>query len=166
MEITFRPITAGDLLFLKQVYRSTREEEMNLTDWDDEKKSGFIDQQFNAQHDYYQQVYNDARFDIILIDGEQAGRLYLWESNHQIRIVDISFLPGFRNRGAGTHIFEELIDKSENTGKILSIHVEYYNRALRFYNRLGFKTKDQTGVYYYMEREPLDSFKKENSSQN
>lgn len=155
MNISFRPITEDDKLFLKQVYRSTREEELGLTDWDEEKKSGFTDQQFNAQHEYYQEVYRDASFEIILLDGHQAGRLYLWESNRQIRIVDISLLPEFRNHGAGTHILEDLIRKSETTGKILSIHVEYYNRALRLYQRLGFKEKDQTGVYFYLEREPI-----------
>jgi Acetyltransferases len=154
MDITFRNIEHSDLPFLKKVYRSTREEELKLTDWPEKQKDEFINQQFNAQHDYYQQVYNEASFQIILCDGVLAGRLYLWESEKQIRIVDIALLPENRNKGIGSFILNSLIDKSEKSSKILSIHVECYNPALSLYQRLGFEQKDHTGVYYYMERQP------------
>ena len=154
MEISLRKIEDSDIPFLKKVYRSTREDELNLTDWTDEQKQQFTDQQFDAQHNYYQQVYSGASFEIIYSDGQPAGRLYAWESGSQIRIVDISLLPEFRNNGIGNRILNSLIEKSEAGSKILSIHVEYYNRALSLYKRLGFKQKDQTGVYFYMERLP------------
>lgn len=154
MEITFRKIDDSDIPFLKKVYRSTREDELNLTDWTDEQKEKFTDQQFEAQHSYYQQVYIDATFEIIFLDGQPAGRLYIWEAGNQIRIVDISLLPEFRNKGIGNRILNLLIEKSESGSKILSIHVECYNRALSLYKRLGFEQKDQTGVYFYMERLP------------
>lgn len=154
MEITFRKIEDSDIPFLKKVYKSTREDELQLTDWTDEQKQQFTDQQFDAQHDYYQQVYNEATFEIIYSDGQPAGRLYVWESASQIRIVDISLLPEFRSKGIGNRILNSLIEKSESSSTILSIHVEYYNRALSLYKRLGFEQKDQTGVYFYMERVP------------
>lgn len=154
MDITFRNIEANDLPFLKKVYRSTREEELNLTDWPESQKDQFISQQFSAQHDYYQQVYHDATFQVVLYDQVPAGRLYVWESEHQIRIVDIALLPESRNKGIGGFILNQLIAKSEKSSKILSIHVECYNPALSLYKRLGFEQKDHTGVYYYMERQP------------
>jgi len=154
MEITFRKIDETDLPFLRLVYKSTREEELKLVDWSELQKEQFIDQQFSAQHDYYQQVYNGASFEIIRCKNEPAGRLYLWESEHQIRIVDISLLPPYRNLGIGNQILSQLIQKSEATSKILSIHVECYNPALSLYKRLGFEQKDHTGVYFYMERQP------------
>lgn len=153
-EITFRKIEEKDLPFLKQVYKSTREEELKMVDWPENQKEQFITQQFEAQHDYYQQVYHEATFEIILYSGEPAGRLYLWESEKQIRIVDISLLPPFRNRGIGSQILNQLIKRSEATSKIVSIHVECYNPALSLYKRLGFEQKDHTGVYFYMERQP------------
>jgi len=152
MKIEFRRITDSDLPFLKHVYRSTRDEEMMLTDWSEEQKSAFIDQQFSAQHTYYQEVYHEATFEIILIDGEKAGRLYLWESEKQLRIVDIALLTKYRGKGVGNTILDKLIMKVDSEKKILSIHVEYYNRSLSLYKRKGFQIKDQTGVYYYMER--------------
>lgn len=154
MKITFRKIEDNDLSFLKQVYRSTREEELQLVDWPESQKDQFITQQFEAQHDYYQQVYHEATFDIIYCDNIPSGRLYLWESEKQIRIVDIALLPQFCNKGIGNMILNQLIEKSESASKILSIHVECYNRALSLYQRLGFEQKDHTGVYFYMERQP------------
>lgn len=154
MLISYRPVEEKDLLFLKKVYRSTREDELQLTGWDEAFKELFINQQFEAQHQYYREVYHDATFEVILLDGIPAGRLYLWESDNHIRIVDIALLPEYRNQGAGRSILHELIRKSETTGKTLSIHVEAYNPALHLYKRLGFNQKDQTGVYFYMERTP------------
>lgn len=154
MLISYRPVEESDLPFLKRVYRSTREDELQMTGWDEAFKELFINQQFEAQHQYYHEAYHDASFEVILLDGIPAGRLYLWESVHQIRIVDIALLPEYRNQGAGTTILQELIRKSETHGKTLSIHVEVYNPALNLYKRLGFTQKDQTGVYFYMERTP------------
>jgi GNAT superfamily N-acetyltransferase len=154
MAITYRPEAEGDLPFLKRVYRSTREDELQLTGWDEAFKETFIDQQFTAQHQYYREAYHDASFQVILLDGKEAGRLYVWESDRQIRIVDIALLPEFRNQGIGTTILRGLITKADISGRILSIHVEAYNPALNLYKRLGFIQKDQTGIYFYMERPP------------
>ncbi len=157
MEISYRKIEDSDLPFLKEVYKSTREEEMQLVDWPEQQIEQFINQQFESQHDYYKQVYNEATFEIINWGSEPVGRLYLWESDQQIRIVDISLLPSFRNYGIGSRILQSLIEKSDISSKVLSIHVEYYNKALQLYQRLGFEQKDQTGVYFYMERKPQKS---------
>lgn len=154
MSLTYRPVAEGDLPFLKRVYRSTREDELQLTGWDEAFKETFIDQQFTAQHQYYREAYHDASFQLILLDGKEAGRLYVWESDRQIRIVDIALLPEFRNQGIGTTILRGLITKADTSGRILSIHVEAYNPALNLYKRLGFIQKDQTGIYFYMERPP------------
>jgi ribosomal protein S18 acetylase RimI-like enzyme len=156
MEITYRKIEDSDLPFLKEVYKSTRAAEMQLVDWPQEEIERFINQQFESQHSYYLQVYHEATFEIIYVGNEPVGRLYLWESDRQIRIVDISLLPEFRNQGIGSSILNMLMGKSDFSSKVLSIHVEVYNHALSLYQRLGFEQKDQTGVYFYMERNPIN----------
>lgn len=154
MNLNFRSIQEKDFPFLKKVYRSTRENELDMTDWSEEQKSGFIDFQFNAQHAYYMNVYKDAEFQIIESGSADIGRLYLWETEHQIRIVDIAILPEHRGKGIGSKILSDLIRQSELSGKKLNIHVEHFNPALRLYERLGFKKTDDTGVYLFMERTP------------
>ncbi|MEN8115917.1 MAG: GNAT family N-acetyltransferase [Bacteroidota bacterium] len=154
MKINYRAIEKSDFPFLKKVYRSTREEELETTGWSDEEKEKFIEFQFNAQHTHYSNAYKDAGFFIIQFNKTDVGRLYLWRTEKQIRIMDIALLPEYRNKSIGTQILKELIAESEETGKKLNIHVEYYNPALKLYERLGFKKTDDTGVYFFMERLP------------
>ena len=141
--------------FLLRLYRSTREEELAMVvDWTDEQKDWFILMQFNAQHSWYQEHYVGASFDVILVDGEPAGRLYVHRREREIRLVDISFLPEFRNRGLGSSLLGDLCAEAEAAGKPLTIHVEKFNPAMRLYERLGFTRIDETGPYDLMEWRP------------
>ncbi len=154
MKFKLRPIIETDLPFLKNVYRSTRESELNLTGWTEEEKAKFIDFQFNAQHTHYVNSYKGAAFNIIEWNKKKVGRLYIWETEQQIRIMDIALLSEFRGKGIGTSILNNLIEDSESSGKKLNIHVEHNNPALRLYEKLGFKKTDDTGIYFFMERMP------------
>lgn len=150
-EITFRPITDDDLPFLSRLYASTREEELSVTPWSDDEKRTFLTQQFEAQHRHYREYYADASFDVLLVDGEPAGRLYVSRWSDEIRIVDVALLPEYRNRGIGGRVLEDLLDEGRRTGKAVSIHVEKNNPALRLYERLGFEPIEDKGVYLLME---------------
>lgn len=154
--ITFRPIEPGDMDFLFRVYRSTREEELAMVvDWTAEQKDAFIRQQFNAQHVWYQEHYGGAEFQVILVDGMPAGRLYVHRRPTEIRLVDIALLPEFRQGGIGTSILGELLDEGRAAGKPVTIHVEIYNPAMRLYERLGFQPVEDRGPYRLMKWSPL-----------
>lgn len=153
-EITFRPITDEDLPFLARLYASTRQEELAVTPWTEEQKQAFLQQQFEAQHRHYQEHYPEASFDVLQVDGEAAGRLYVSRWTREIRIVDIALLPEYRNRGIGSRVLEDLLDEGRRSGKSVSIHVEKSNPALRLYERLGFEPIEDKGVYLLMEWKP------------
>jgi ribosomal protein S18 acetylase RimI-like enzyme len=141
--------------FLLRLYRSTREDELAMIgDWTDEQKDWFILMQFNGQHTWYQEHYVGASFDLVLVDGVPAGRLYVHRREKEIRLVDISFLPEFRNRGLGTNLLRDLFAEAEAAGKPLTIHVEKFNPAMRLYERLGFNRIGETGPYDLMEWKP------------
>jgi ribosomal protein S18 acetylase RimI-like enzyme len=153
--ITLRPIREADMELLYRVYYSTREEELRMiVDWTDEMKEAFVRQQFNAQHAWYQEHYVGATFDVILVDGMPAGRLYVHRREREIRLVDITFLPEFRNSGLGSRLLRELLAESEATGKPLTIHVEKYNPAMKLYLRLGFRPIEERGPYELLEWKP------------
>ena len=46
--ISFRPIGPQDTAFLRDVYASTRIDELAVVDWSDEQKQDFLTMQFNA----------------------------------------------------------------------------------------------------------------------
>ena len=153
--ITLRPATEEDRDVLLRVYGSTREEELTLaTDWTPEQKAAFVTMQFEAQHTQYHEAFPDARFNIILVDGVPAGRLYVHPREEEIRLVDITLLPEYRGGGFGTSLLQDLFDEAEAARKPLTIHVEKFNRALSLYQRLGFRPAADRGVYWLMEWRP------------
>ena len=149
-----RPARAEDRDFLLRVYASTREEELRLVDWDDAQKAAFVAMQFEAQDAYYREHYDPATFDVIEVEGEPAGRLYVARWEDEIRIIDIALLPEHRGRGIGTALLRALLDEAAEAGKRLSIHVELNNPARRAYERLGFAPVEERGVYVLMEAAP------------
>ncbi len=157
MEVTFRPITDDDLPFIERLYGNTRQWEMDLlVDWSDEEKAAFINQQHNLQHAYYQQVFPDARYELILGDGEPIGRLYVDRREDEHRIIDISLLDTHRGHGIGGKIMQDLLDEAAAAGKMVRIHVEQNNPAMKLYDRLGFKKIEEQGIYWLMEWQPGD----------
>lgn len=149
--ITLRPIVSDDRSFLLAVYASTRQLELAAVEWEAAQKAAFVAMQFEAQHAYYQEHYAGAAFDVILVDGQPAGRLYVAREADEIRIVDIALLPDFCNRGLGTTLLRGLQSEAAAAGKPLRIHVERFNPALRLYERLGFYPIADRGVYLFME---------------
>ena len=155
--VTLRPIAEEDLEFLLRLYATTRADEMAMvTDWSDEQKEWFVRMQFQAQHAWYQEHYGDAQFDLVLMDGVPAGRLYVHRRPAEIRLVDISLIPELRGKGVGSALLRELMAEAEAAGKPLTIHVEKYNPAMRLYLRLGFKPIEDRGPYDLMEWKPVN----------
>ncbi len=151
MALGFRPISPDDQTFLLEVYASTRREELALVDWDDDKKARFLQMQFSAQHQYYQDYYTETDFLILLLDELPVGRLYLARWPGETRIVDLALLPAHRNAGIGTRILSDVLAEAGRAGKPVRIHVEKLNPALHLYERLGFTRIADKEVYWFLE---------------
>ncbi len=140
-----------DRAFLRAVYGSTRWEELQPTGWSDEQKHAFLDHQFEAQDVYYREHYEGATYDVIVVDGFPAGRLYVARWSEEIRIMDIALLPTERGKGVGTVLLHELQDEAAADGKRVTIHVERENPAMAWYERLGFRRVEDRMPYVLME---------------
>jgi ribosomal protein S18 acetylase RimI-like enzyme len=152
--ITLRPVSSSDRDFLLRVYASAREEELRLVDWSVDQKTAFVRMQFDAQDAYYREHYSPATFDVVEVDGEPVGRLYVARWEDEIRIMDIALLPRYRGHGLGAQLVRDLLDEGSRAGKRVSIHVEKHNPALRLYERLGFAPVADRGVYLLLEAQP------------
>ena len=156
--VHLRPITDDDLEVLSRIYASTREEEMKrVPDWSAAQVKAFLEQQFMAQHEYYHKNYLGADFRVIEQEGQVIGRLYVQKDfmNREVRIIDVTLLPPWRNRGIGSGLLEALMQEAARLHRPLTIHVESYNPAKQLYERLGFKKVSETnGVYHLMEWQP------------
>ncbi len=152
--IEFRDITDDDLPFLCRLYRTTREDEMAQVPWSESEKQAFLEQQFAFQHDYYTKNFGKASFQLVLLDGEPAGRLYLDRRDDEIRLIDIALLPEHRGQGIGGGLMRDVLAEGRRSGLPVRIHVEQNNPALRLYRRLGFERVGDVGIYYLMEWDP------------
>ncbi|MGK7909204.1 MAG: GNAT family N-acetyltransferase [Synechococcus sp.] len=154
--ISFRAIKfAQDSDFLARVYASTRETELSLVDWSAEQKSEFLQMQFLAQHDYYQQHYKNAEFLAIYKGDRPIGRLYIERGGKELRIIDIALLRQARNRGIGSSILKAVLSHAQYLRLAVRIHIEQFNPAMRLYRRLGFRQIGIAGVYHLMEWLPF-----------
>jgi ribosomal protein S18 acetylase RimI-like enzyme len=149
--VALQPASTGDDGFLERVYASTRQDELAPLPWSDEQKAGFLQMQHTAQHQHYHTHFPQADYDLILVDGVPAGRLYVWRAPEEILLIDIALLPEYRNSGIGGNLLRALVAESRATGKPLHLHVEPFNPALRLYQRLGFEKIGEEGIYWLME---------------
>lgn len=149
-QVNIRAITEDDHPFLGQLYASTRAEEMATLDWSKDEKDIFLNVQFWAQHKHYQTQYADATFELLSLGSQPIGRLYVHRQEAEIRIVDITLLPEYRNHGLGSYFLNQLIKEAEQTHKTITIHVEKFNPAIRLYKRLGFRQINTHGIYNLM----------------
>jgi ribosomal protein S18 acetylase RimI-like enzyme len=150
-ELHFRQATEHDRDFLYNVYASTREEEVRQAPWTPAQRQAFLAMQARAQDKHYREHFPDADYLIIMVDGQDAGRLYLARTAAEIRIVDIALLPRFRGRGLGQRIVRDIQTEAAERDRPVRIHVEKNNPALRMYQRLNFVSCEDKGVYWLME---------------
>lgn len=152
--VTFRPINAADTLFLQRLYGTTRDDELQQSDWADDQKQAFVEQQFHAQSVYYQAQFPEAEFHVIEHQNQSIGRRSINRAADEIRLIDLAILPEFQGRGIGSRILTDLIEEANQLGKPLRHHVLRFNRALQLYERLGFSVTEDRETHLLMEWSP------------
>lgn len=153
--ISLRPASDADRALLLAVYASTREQELALVPWSEQQKAAFVAQQFDAQDRHYRAQYTEGMtYDVVLVDGEPAGRLYVGRWPGELRIVDVALLPAARGAGVGTRLLRALLDEAAADGRSVTIHVEPANPAKRLYERLGFELVSDGEIYQFMRARP------------
>ncbi|ATB66089.1 GNAT family N-acetyltransferase [Pseudomonas mosselii] len=154
-EVSLRPIVDVDRAFLRTLYGTTRAAEMALLPWPQAAIDVFLDQQFQAQHDYYQAQFADADFFIIELAGEPIGRVYLHWTDSHVQFIDMALLPAWCGRGIGSRLLVQWLAQADADGLSAGLHVTPHNPALRLYQRCGFEVVGETGLSLRMRRAAL-----------
>ena len=148
-----RPARLDDLPFLRQLYRSFRQDELAQIPWSPEDKQAFLDQQFDMQHRYYIVAFPQTDFLIVEKDGIAIGRLYIHLGHENWHIIDIGFLPEWRGLGLGSATLKAIQDAAttrKSAGIVL--HVDRNNeRAYDLYQALGFTVTETTDTHIGMQ---------------
>jgi ribosomal protein S18 acetylase RimI-like enzyme len=145
------PVSSEDEVFLRELYASTRVDEFAVLNWHAEQKLALLEMQFEAQRRSYQNQFPTAGHQIIFLNGIRVGRLVVDRSGEPILLIDIALLPEHRRSGIGTSLIRDLQAEAKGANRIVQLHVEASNQALRLYERLGFERTLQRGLYWEME---------------
>jgi ribosomal protein S18 acetylase RimI-like enzyme len=151
IELTLRPAEAGDQEFLLALVESTRED---LAILDRSTRAMLVRMQYDAQLSNYRGRFAGMEECIVMADDELAGRLYIARNRYEIRLMDISLMPAFRQRGIGGRLLARLQEESRQTGLPLRLHVLQSNPAGALYRRLGFQAGETDGMRLAMEWNP------------
>ncbi len=149
--IALRPITDEDQELLFHLYVSSREVEMAVSDWPELRKEAFLKGQFVIQSDYFRQLFADARYELVLLDGREIGRQYVHYGMKDILIMDLVLFPEYRGRGIGTGLMADILLKAGEQGLPVHVYVESWSRALSLCHRFGFRKMGENGPYWLME---------------
>ena len=153
-ELRFRPVADSDKPFVFALYAQVREQELAPVPWPDEAKRSFLLDQALLQHQHYVANYPGADLLVIESDPGPIGRIYVYRSKDEIRLMDVALLPEWRNRGVGGVLLQELMDEARRTHRSITLHVEPENPAQRLYQRLGFRLIEHRGVYDFLGWQP------------
>jgi ribosomal protein S18 acetylase RimI-like enzyme len=150
--ITLRPMQDADLPFIAALYAASRQQELAPVPWSPEEKHMFLMQQHAAQHAHYQQHYRGMDALIVERGGAAIGRLYLYDTENEVRIVDISLIPTAQRQGFGAALLHDVLADATARDRRVTIHVEKNNPARALYAELGFVVIDEDrGAYDFWE---------------
>ena len=149
---SLRAVNDADLPWLRELYATTRAEEMAPVPWPEIAKRSFLDQQFGLQHQHYLAHFSDTDF-LAIEDIERGpiGRYYLQRSAPEHLLVDISLFPTLRGQGIGRTLIEASQREAQALGCGMRLHVQQTNPAARrLYERLGFISESNLGTHRLM----------------
>lgn len=145
---SLRWLRDDDLPWLRDLYATTRAEEMAPVPWPQIAKRAFLDQQFGLQHQHYLAHYGDTDFLAIEQAGRgPVGRYYLQRAESACLVVDICLFPHLRGSGVGGALIRQSQIEAAALGRGMHLHVARTNPAARrLYERLGFVVTDDSGA--------------------
>lgn len=153
--VRLRPVGEADENFLYELYATTRADELALTNWDASQRESFLRMQLAGQKADYFGRFPGSQHSIVMLDETPIGRMWVARTNEEFRLLDIALLPSHCNTGIGTLLVGDLIVEATTAGKPLRHSVMRFNdRALHFYQRLGFRISGEIPSHFFMELLP------------
>lgn len=130
MNISLRPATEDDRVFLFDLHRSTMREYIEeVWGWDDAWQRAEFDRRCNRN-----------THQIILVDDTPAGMLELERRPAELFIANIQVLPSQQRGGIGSAVIALLLEQARREGAAVTLQVLAANSAARrLYERHGFR---------------------------
>jgi GNAT superfamily N-acetyltransferase len=150
MTIERRPETSADEPFLHDLIVSGIAQELGADTWPPALRDAVLGQQCRVRRQAARVGGPGRTSEIILLDGAPVGWICLADLASEVRVVDILIAPDRQGKGVGAAVFRSVLDAA--VGRPVRLAVNVTNpRALRFYERLGFRRIGGDEVQHQME---------------
>jgi ribosomal protein S18 acetylase RimI-like enzyme len=128
--VILRPVAPADSEFCFQLHKAAMGDYVAAVwSWDEAD-----------QRAYHERGFDPERWQIITVDGADAGILIVEYGASEVYLARIELHPDCQGRGIGAQLIQSLIDTAGQRGQALALDVLAINtRALAFYRRHGFR---------------------------
>jgi GNAT superfamily N-acetyltransferase len=144
MELKLRTASVDDKVFLfdlaSTVYKKLVIDQFGK--WDE-----------NSQRNYFEKKWEKANYKIIEKDDQRIGTIWVTTEKNHIQLNEIQLLPKFQRQGIGSALVRKELKKAQDQNKPMRLRLLKKNKAINFYERLGFVVYDQTDAHFLMTTE-------------
>ena len=137
----------SDTAWLEELRRSVYQELFQATwgGWDEDR---------HRRH--FNECIRAGNISIIELDGIRIGMIQIFDEPNIVEVGEIQIQPSHQNRGVGTNVLKDVIADAHQRGKSVRLRVGLKNaKALRLYERLGFRRVTETETHHHMVCEPV-----------
>ncbi|MHC4450180.1 MAG: GNAT family N-acetyltransferase [Planctomycetota bacterium] len=100
---------------------------------------------------HFAATWQQGRIQLIEIDGQPIGMIQLLEQGDCVEVCEIQILPKHQNKGLGTQLLVEVVDRARQQGRDVILSTGLMNSgAHRLYERLGFEETERSITKVYM----------------
>jgi GNAT superfamily N-acetyltransferase len=150
--VTHRPATAADEPFVRALIYELVTADLGAAIWPEAVRAPLLEIQYRGRISGIREQFPDAAGEILLADGEPVGWAVIHRGPEEIRLVEIAVRGVSRGKGIGEARLKELLAEADLAGKPVRLRVTAGNRAIRLYQRLGFRQTGSDEVRLWMER--------------
>jgi len=150
MTLSLRPEAEADEPFLRRLIIGAISQELGAEYWPEAMRGRLLDMQYSARRLPLRDRYPDGQSSIVLLDGAEAGWIFVASLPGELRLVEILILPEHRGKGTGNALIRQLIADAGSRPVRLSVDARN-TRAIRLYERLGFQPAGGDEVHLTME---------------
>ncbi len=139
--ITFRPSVPADEAFLFEMHEATMRDYV-AAQWGWDKA---------YQRDYMARHFKPGIWQIMQVDGEDAGLWVVEEQDNALFLTIIEILPAYQNQGIGSRLISDLIAQAHGRDLPVTLRVLRTNpTAKALYERLGFVLTAEAEFHFEM----------------
>jgi len=141
--LRLRKATADDSEFAYQTKKAAfRQYVEKVWGWDEEEQRQLHERRFASQD-----------FQVIQVSGIDVGILAIVRETDGVKVNQMFILPEYQGRGIGAACMMRIIEDAAVSGLPVRLQVLKVNeRALSFFQRLGFSSIGESDTHVFMER--------------